>query len=272
VTAGLRYDYFLSQYQDVLKDNRVDKAHAGIWSPKLSGWYQVHSRLQLYLSAGKGFHSNDTRVAAPQNGLPVLPAAFGTDIGTIVKPAKNLLIHTALWYLWLEQEFIYVGDEGIVEPSGTSRRMGVDVSARYQPVTWLLVEADWNYARPRSVEAAKGEDYLPLAPLLTSAGGITVKTKPGLQGSLRYRYMGDRPANEDYSVTAKGYFVIDALVNYTAQKVAIGISVQNLMNARWKETQFETESRLFHEVVPVSEIHFTPGTPLALKASFTYSL
>jgi hypothetical protein len=46
--------------------------------------------------------------------------------------------------------------------------------------------------------------------------------------------------------------------------------VQNLFNVRWKETQFDTESRLKGEMQPVSEIHFTPGTPFFLKASVAY--
>ena len=30
---------------------------------------------------------------------------------------------------------------------------------------------------------------------------------------------------------------------------------------KWKETQFDTESRLKNEPAPVKEIHFTPGVP-----------
>lgn len=269
--AGLRYDYFWNRYRDQL-NNSQGKATASIVSPKLNLHYNLNNKTQFYVSGGKGFHSNDTRVAVPQNGLEVLPAAWGADVGTVLKPAKNLFINTALWCLWLEQEFIYVGDEGVVEPSGRSRRVGIDVSARYQPMRWLYMDVDLALSKPRSIDSPKGEDYLPLAPLFTSVGGITLKTKPGINGSLRYRYMADRPANEDYSTTAKGYFVTDALINYTSRKYELGINIQNLFNVRWKETQFETESRLFHEATPVSEIHFTPGTPFFLKASFTYLL
>ncbi len=80
--------------------------------------------------------------------------------------------------------------------------------------------------------------------------------------------MGDRPANEDNSVVALGYFVTDAAINYTKKKWEAGISVQNLFNTKWKETQFDTESRLQNEPAPVSEIHFTPGTPLFVRLSF----
>ena len=71
--------------------------------------------------------------------------------------------------------------------------------------------------------------------------------------------------DEDNSIVAKGYFVTDAIINFTRPKFETGISIQNLFNVRWKETQFATESKLRNEVSPVSEIHFTPGTPFFLK-------
>ncbi len=48
------------------------------------------------------------------------------------------------------------------------------------------------------------------------------------------------------------------------------ISAENLFNQEWNEAQFDTESRLRNETEPVSEIHFTPGTPLFVKAGISY--
>jgi hypothetical protein len=39
------------------------------------------------------------------------------------------------------------------------------------------------------------------------------------------------------------------------------LTIQNLFDVKWKETQFDTESRLKDEPEPISQIHFTPGTP-----------
>jgi outer membrane receptor for Fe3+-dicitrate len=270
MNAGLRYDYFFDKYKDKLRNDTIGKANAGILSPKLNFYYHINNKAQIYLSTGKGFHSNDTRVVVAQKGLEILPAAYGTDLGTVLKPTKDLLVNAAVWYLWLDQEFVYVGDEGVVEPSGKSRRLGFDVSARYQPISWLYFDADLNYSNGRAVGEPKGANYLPLAPVLTSIGGVTFKTKPGINASLRYRYMGNRPANEDNSVVAKGYFVTDAYLNFVRPKYEIGLAVQNLFDVRWKETQFDTESRLQYETAPVSEIHFTPGTPFYLKLSASY--
>ena len=58
-------------------------------------------------------------------------------------------------------------------------------------------------------------------------------------------------------------------INYTKKKWEAGIAIQNLFNTKWKETQFDTESRLLTNLQPVSEIHFTPGTPFFVRASFT---
>jgi len=270
INTGVRYDYFNDQYTDKLNGNTTKKATAAIVSPKLSFYYHANKNIQLYLSTGRGFHSNDTRVVVAQKGLQILPAAYGADLGTVLKPAKNILLNAAIWYLLLDQEFVYVGDEGVVEPSGKSKRVGADVSLRYQPAASLYFDVDVNYSHGRGVEAPKGENYLPLAPVLTSIGGITLKTKPGINTSLRYRYMSDRPANETNTVVAKGYFVTDAFINYVKKKYEVSLSIQNLFNVKWKETQFDTESRLQNESTPVSEIHFTPGTPFFLKAGFTY--
>jgi hypothetical protein len=270
ITAGLRFDHFSNYYLDKLDQDRLNKISESIISPKLKFYYQLNKKTQFYFTAGKGFHSNDVRVAIQTAGKNILPAAYGADLGMVCKPSKNLLIQSALWYLKLQQEFVYVGDEGVIEPSGRSRRLGVDLSLRYQPVTWLYFDVDANYSLGRAIDEKNGEDYLPLAPVLTSIGGIGYKNKNGLSAGLRYRYMADRPANETNSIVAKGYFVTDAVFNYASKKFEAGISIQNLFNIRWKETQFDTESRLKNETESVSEIHFTPGTPFFLKGHISF--
>lgn len=274
INAGLRADYFRSQYADVLAGT-TKRATQAIVSPKLNFYYTVNPRVQLYLNTGKGFHSNDARVVTAQNSPlrrtgQVLPGAYGSDLGIIMKPFPKLLINAAAWYLWMQQEFVYVGDAGVVEPSGRSRRQGLDLSVRYQLTKSLFADVDLNTAKPRSLDAEPGQNYLPLAPVFTSTGGLSLQTPYGLSGSLRYRYMADRPANEDNTLVAKGYFVTDLQANYARKHYTLGLSVQNLLNTRWKETQFDTESRLKGEATPVEEIHFTPGTPFFARLSLTY--
>ena len=275
VNAGVRVDYFRSQYTDRLGATpTVGRATQAIVSPKINLYYTANSRVQLYLNTGKGFHSNDARVVVPQGGKQILPGGYGSDLGLITKPFPRMIVNVAAWYLWLAQEFVYVGDAGVVEPSGRSQRSGVDVSVRYQLTNRgaganLYADLDLNTANPRALGVENGQNYLPLAPRFTSVGGLSLKTPSGFSGSVRYRYLADRPANKDNSIVAVGYFVTDLQANYARRNYALGLNVQNLFNTRWKETQFATETRLRGETNPVEEIHFTPGTPFFARLSLT---
>jgi hypothetical protein len=60
---------------------------------------------------------------------------------------SRLIVNSALWYLYLQQEF-YVGDAGIIEPS-ENKRMGADLGLRYQLNDYLYFDADANYLREK---------------------------------------------------------------------------------------------------------------------------
>lgn len=260
-----RFDYFNFNYTNRLQRNLQSSNHKAIFSPKFNVQYNVNATTQLYLKTGKGFHSNDTRLITANTSKQILPAAYGSDLGIMLKPHQNLLINAAVWYLYLQQEFVYVGDAGVVEPSGKTKRTGADVSLRYQLGKHFFADANINYTIPRALNTPKGENYIPLAPTLSSVGGINYQAAKGFNGSLRYRYLKDRAANETNTVIAKGYIIADATINYTQKKYELGVVAENIFNTKWNEAQFNTESRLKNEPAPVEEIHFTPGNPFNIR-------
>ena len=259
--GGLRYDLFTAAYENKLSSSQYPSRQSGILSPKLNIQYTVNPAWQVYLKAGKGFHSNDARVVVVKGGKDILPAAYSADLGFILKPSARSLVQVAAWQMNLQQEFIYVGDAGIVEPGGRTKRTGLDIIARYQFTSKIFANLNVNFTRPRAIDEPKGMDFIPLAPTVTSIGGLFYKPKTGLNGSIHYRFIKNRAANEDYSVTAKGYFILDASLNYSKKSYELGLSVENMLNAKWNEAQFDTESRLQQEPSPIKELHFTPGTP-----------
>ncbi len=269
IQPSLRYDYFKFNYVDALDSLYNNQGQSkGAFSPKLSFVYDAGLNTQIFLKTGVGFHSNDTRVVLSED-RDILPAAYGADLGINFKPAKRLLANAALWYLFLEQEFVYVGDAGIVEPSGQTRRQGVDLGFRYQLNDWLFANADGTYTFARSVEDPEGANLIPLAPVYTATGGLSVR-QPKYRGSLQFRYLGDRPANEDNSIVAEGYTVIDLNASYDIGNLTVGFVIENLLDVEWNETQFATESRLRDEPMSVEEIHFTPGVPFFFKSTLRY--
>lgn len=269
VSAGLRFDQINSCYSDQLNGAVINKQNTGIMLPKLSVRYQASEKTRFYLQLGKGFHSNDTRSITGAEPLKFLPAAYGVDAGSIIKPFPGMIIHTALWYLSSAQELIYVGDEGIVEPGNKSFRAGVDFNIRYQPLRSFIMYADLNYAYARNKEN-KDEPFIPLAPSFSSSGGVNWN-KSFYSAGFRYRCLADRPANEINSVMARGYFIADAVLRYTREKTMVQLCLENLFNSRWKETQFYAQSQLKDEQVSQLDIHFIPGTPFSARIAFTYS-
>ncbi|TDE01759.1 TonB-dependent receptor [Flavobacterium hiemivividum] len=271
INPAVRLDYFKFNYKDKLASVYKSQSETEVKvSPKLNFIYSQNNNLQFFVKSGIGFHSNDTRVVVENNGKQILPSSIGADVGTIWKPFPKLIVNSALWYLYLEQEFVYVGDAGIIEPSGKTKRMGADLGLRYQLNDWLYFDTDATYTYARSIDEVKGQDYIPLAPDFTTTGGLSFQNWNGFSGGLRYRYLKNRPANEDNSIVAKGYFVTDMNVSYEYKSVTFGVSVENLLNTEWNETQFATESRLKDETNSVEEIHFTPGTPFFMKAKIAY--
>ncbi|WP_041264023.1 TonB-dependent receptor [Bernardetia litoralis] len=269
---SLRVDYFDFQYNDALLPTyKTQEETKAIVSPKFNILYNQSQKLQLYLKTGKGFHSNDTRVVVAEEGKEILPAAYGFDAGFIWKPTPKMLFNLAYWYLYLEQEFVYVGDAGVVEPSGKTQRQGIDLSYRYQPLPWLFWSFDANYTYARSIDEPKEMDYIPLAPDFTLVSGLNIIHKSGIYGSINMRYLDNRPANEDNSIVAEGYTVFDLNAGYKWKKFNFGIQIQNLFDTQWNETQFATESQLQYETESVEEITFTPGTPFFLKTSIQFN-
>ncbi len=270
VNPGLRVDYFNFDYENLITETYDNKSEDKVFfSPKLNFNYKLSTDFQVYLKNGIGFHSNDTRVVVARSGEEILPAAYGSDLGVIYKPSNKWILNAAAWVLLLEQEFVYVGDAAIVEPSGKTRRLGLDLGARFQANDWLYLYSDLNYTYARSTEEPSGEDYIPLAPEFTSSGGLAVENLSGFSGSISYRYINDRPANEDFSITAEGYVVTDLNLNYRYKNIQFGVIIENLLDTEWNETQFATESRLRNEEFPVEEIHFTPGTPFFLRGKLS---
>ncbi len=280
VELGLRYDYFTFDVDDLLPTDSAHTNYSGynyqvLLSPKLNIIYAANKHFQFFVNAGSGYHSNDARAVVQDSRNHELPRSVGAELGAIAHAGNRLVVSAALWWLDLSNELVYVGDDGTTENKGSSRRTGVDLSARLQLAPWLFVDADLNISKNVFTDTLFGiqekTDFLvPLAPTATSTGGITVKLKKGFEAGLRYRYIADRPGNEANTVVAHGYNVVDFSANYKSKRMKIGLVLENLLNTEWNEAQFDTESRLPFENQSVSEIHFTPGTPFFAKLTVGY--
>ena len=276
LNAAVRFDVFTFDFRGVLANEATKELEPlrgrltrSIVSPKLNLYYQLSPTVQLFARSGFGFHSNDARGVIRGANETVLPRALGYEVGSTFKPVPSLVVNAALWSLHLQNELVYIGDDGNVENTGPTQRYGVDVAARYQLSRRLFLDTDVNYNHGRQTNAPADANYIPLAPTFTTIGGLTYKAPKGLSGSLRYRHIDSRPANDDGSIRARGYFLFDAVLSYTKARFQIGATAENLLNVQWNQAQFATQTRLLtpqrERPAGFDELHFTPGTPFYLK-------
>jgi outer membrane receptor protein involved in Fe transport len=157
---------------------------------------------------------------------------------------------------------VWSGDAGGTEPSGATRRFGVDAEVSLQLAPWLSLDANLTWARSTLVANQGNGGGLALAPKLMGSGGVAVHDERRF-GSLRARGIGDRPGNDDGSLTAEGYLVLDLIGGYRLSRhFALEVTVNNVLNAAWREAQFAEESRVDPAADIVEQMHFTPGMPL----------
>jgi len=275
-TAGARVDRF-----DVNVDGRVgsDSGNAGKtqFSPKLMGVLSPTKWLDVYADYGRGFHSNDARGAvARTNPATLITPATGYEVGARVTPAQDFSVSAAGFLLDLQSELTWLGDEGTTQPSGRTRRYGLELGARWHYKNIFFADADFTYTQakfrddelPGEMRAGGNDGHeVPLAPRITFSAGAGVRKPIGQFtpfGSMRLRAIADRPATEDSSLVADGFAIVDASAGVRWKALEIGLDVQNLFNAKWREVSFATTSQLPFERAPVTGIHYTPGWPLTV--------
>lgn len=273
INPALRLDHFIFNLHDLLNVEQLPSGQSKEetrLSPKLNFSYAQNDNIMWFLKTGMGFHSNDIRVVVANKNDNTLPYSLGGDFGVRLHPFKSLIITPTLWYMYLQQEFVYVGDEAVVEPSGKSRRFGADLGIRFQPLENFYLNADINYSHARFIEEENGQDYVPLAPVVTSTGSVNWDFMHGFSLGLQYRYLGERPAVEDNSIRTKAYFVNDLMLSYNRQKWGANIQVNNLFNVKWNEAQFATETQLKGEPEPITDLTYTPGNPFGVRVGLYY--
>ena len=276
--AGLRADGY---YFDVTSDTARNSGRrtAALLSPKFGLAFTVAPKTELYLNAGLGFHSNDARGTTirvdpadgttPVDRVDPLVRSRGFEAGLRTSVLPGLVSTVSLWSLDLASELVFVGDAGGTEPSGATRRSGVEFANYYQATPWLTFDADLSFSRARYRDAAPSDRIANSIATVVTAG-VVVGHPTGPFASARLRSFGRQPLIEDNSVTAPASTTVNARLGWKNRHWEFAVNLLNVLDRRNDDITYFYPSRLPGEpAAGIDDVHVHPAEPRTVRLSLT---
>jgi len=263
--VGVRADHLRNEVDSLATPANSGKASDTLASPKLSLIAGPFEKTELFFNAGRGFHSNDARGTTDASApTPPLVQAKGYEVGVRTEAIAGLQSSIALWSLKSDSELVYVGDAGVTEESGASKRRGVEWNNRWVPVPWFLLDADfaWTHAR------FDNGDRIPNAIDRVASVAATLRELGPWSATLQLRYLGPGALVEDNSVRSHSSVLTNLRVSrQLGPNAELTLDVFNLFDREVNDIQYFYESRLPGEAAPVADRHVHPAEPRTARLS-----
>jgi outer membrane receptor protein involved in Fe transport len=255
-TLGLRRDQIDARVTPLTGQFNMSNggdASAGQTSPKLGlafGPFNLLGPTEFYANWGRGFHSNDARGATartnPQDGsavnaLPLIVKAKGSEVGLRTNPLKSWHSNLSLWQMDLASELVFIGDEGVTEPKGASRRHGVEWSNYITPGDGWIVDADiaWSQARFKEANVDNGGRRVPNAIPLTASLGVTSDSGGTWFGGVRLRYLGAYALEETGAHKSSPFWMANLKAGYRiTPKLQVTLDILNLFDKKANDIEY----------------------------------
>jgi outer membrane receptor protein involved in Fe transport len=272
---GARFDYLQADVENRLNGEK-NAASDSMVSPKLSAIYSTSETTHLFANYGQGYHSNDARGFSEGSSISddkadVFARSEGADLGIQTQLSNTLQLAASLWWLTLESELIFVGDNGETEASDKSERKGIEGSIFWQPQTWLIIDSDIAFSQARLQPKGESDQYIPGAIERVFSLGIAVHEFGQWDAGLRLRHFGDFALNEDNSERADAVTMLNAQLGYDfTTELSGSFEVINLTNEEGNDITYLYDSRLPGEPDNVEDVHLHPTEPRMLRGSLAY--
>ena len=284
---GLREEYYTADDHSFISGFE-GSASQTLFQPKGSMIFGPWDKTELYLSAGKGFHSDDVRGVFGTVGLegtggqagrtPLLAPATGEEAGLRTNILPKVSAQLAVFQEDFNSELAYDADVGQDSASAPSRRQGVEVSGQYHPFSWVELNSDlaWSRARYRADAASLasfglGGTYIANAPSFIGSFGVIVNDLGPWFGGLQWRKLGPYPINDGEAFPSdKGYSEFNADVGYHySDHLTFQVSIFNLTDTHANAAAYYYSYRL----TPTSPVEtgptFHPLEPISARFAVT---
>ncbi len=182
--------------------------------PKGSLIYTASDSLELYLAAGRGFHSADLRGVNQDKSVdlglprtPLLAREEGQEAGLRAAVDRRLAFTLAVYNLWQQAETIIDPDVGQDSAGPPSRRYGYEINVTYQVSASLEFYAGYSgdhtrFTRPFDDGTGHLGGFITDAPVATGSLALYLSKRGPWSGGLNYRYLGNYPLSSGPCVNA----------------------------------------------------------------------
>ncbi|WP_315861202.1 TonB-dependent receptor [Anatilimnocola floriformis] len=266
---GLRGDWYSFTAEDRLTPADSGSVQAAIFSPKIGLAWAALENSELFINWGLGFHSNDARGVTTQvNPANPLVRSNGFEVGG--RSYVNERWQTTLtgWYLELDSELVFVGDEGTTEPAGASHRGGIEWTNLYKLNDYMVLDFDYAYVRPR----LEGGQFIPNAVENVLSTGFTIHDpEGGAFLSLRVQSYGPAALIEDNSARSSVTTVVNLQTGYVWEDWRLTVDIFNLLNSKANDITYFYESRRLPGLPAVEDYHIHPVAPAMGRVTLTRS-
>jgi outer membrane receptor protein involved in Fe transport len=250
-SLGLRYDYIQAEVEATGGEFNMDNGgHAsdGQLSPKLGVAIRPAERLEFYANWGRGFHSNDARGATthtnPVDGsaidaVPLIVTSIGSEVGLRAKPLRGWDSTLSLWQMKMDSELVFIGDEGVTEPRGSSHRHGLEWTNHITPWEHMFIDADLALSRARFDEAVNGGTHVPNA--IPFSASVAASWDDGYRWSagLRLRYIGAYDLEETGHEKSTPFLTANAKMGYQLDRNwQFALDVLNLFDRKANDIEY----------------------------------
>ena len=279
--AGLRWDYFRFNVRDGSNETpNTQESFAGVenavrFQPKASAAYTISDRvpLTLYANYGRGINSQDARGVVQQSDSPKIAT---TDFyqASIAFNKRRFSIGANYFLIDHSNEQVYIPDDGTFEFKGPSRSTGYEIKSSARLTRYVSVNGGLTQVTNAFFGGTSPRVYVDSSPHLVGNGGLTVSGLRGFFGAINYRHVSNyRLDGEDASIRAAGLDVIDFSIRQRIRRwVDFNLSIDNLANKKYFETQNFFESRVRPSGPVVAQIHATPGYSRGFTLGLTFHL
>jgi hypothetical protein len=275
VGAGLRFDEFRFNVADKINPDQGGIQNSGKWQGKGNvAFTPSHSiPLTLHLNYGRGINSIDARGVVQRPDQPRLATTDFYQFGTSSNFGR-ISLSTDVFLIDHSNEMVYIPDDGSFEFKGPSRAYGYEAKASVAITRRLSLNGGLTKIGNAFYRGGDHRVYVDSAPHFVANAALTLSAWHGWSGSLRMRAINHyRLDGEDPSIVASGLTVVDlGVARQIRHGVELSLSLDNLTNRNYYETQNYFESQVSPEAMPVWRIHGTPGYPLTVIAGVTFRL